>query len=98
MPVSKGYRRKTRSRFRLRRPMTMAPYLHAYQVHERVVIAIQPGHVKGMPHRRFQGLVGTVEEVRRRSLVIRVPVGERTKTVIARLEHVRPHSQVTPLA
>jgi large subunit ribosomal protein L21e len=98
MPVSKGYRHKTRSRFRQRRPKTMAPFLHTYQVRDRVVIAIQPSQVKGMPHRRFQGLVGTVAEVRRRSLVIRVPVGDRTKTVIARLEHVRPHGQVAPPA
>jgi large subunit ribosomal protein L21e len=43
-----------------------------------------------MPHRRFQGSVGNVEEIRRRSLVIAVPVGGKTKQVVARLEHIRP--------
>jgi len=43
-----------------------------------------------MPHRRFQGKVGVVEEVGRRTLVIRVPIGDKVKKVIARLEHVKP--------
>jgi large subunit ribosomal protein L21e len=54
------------------------------------VINIDSRQPKGMPHRRFQGSVGEVEEVRRRSLVISVPVGEKVKQVIARLEHVKP--------
>jgi len=45
-----------------------------------------------MPHRRFQGKVGTIEEIRRRSLIIHVPVGGKIKKVIARLEHVKPYT------
>lgn len=54
------------------------------------MIDIDSRQTKGMPHRRFQGSVGNVEEVRRRSLVIAVPVGNKMKEVVARLEHVRP--------
>jgi large subunit ribosomal protein L21e len=70
----------------------LTSFLHEYKVDDRVVVDIDPSQVKGMPHRRYQGLVGTVEEVRRRSLVIKVPVGSKVKKVMTRLEHVKPHS------
>ncbi len=100
MPISKGYRRKTRSLFSKRsRGMTgLTRLLREYTVNDKVVIDIDPAQVKGMPHRRFQGLVGTVREVGRRSLVIDVPVGNKMKTVIARLEHIKPHQEVHPAA
>ena len=92
LPHSKGYRHKTRSVLS-RKGMVgrgLTPLLRQYQVNERVVVDIDPSQVKGMPHRRFQGLVGVVREVQRRSLVVSVPVGGKTKTVIARLEHLKP--------
>ncbi len=67
--------------------------MRSYKVSAKVVIDIDPGQVKGMPHRRFQGLVGTIQEVRRRSIVVAVKVGDKKKTVIARLEHVKPHEE-----
>jgi len=92
LPRSKGYRRKTRSLLTKKKNKGLASFLHDYKVEDKVVIDIDPSQVKGMPHRRYQGLVGTVEEVRRRSLVIKVPVGDKVKKIIARLEHVKPHS------
>ena len=96
MPRSHGYRRKTRSLLSketgLGRGVT--PLLRQYKVNDKVVIDIDPAQVRGMPHRRFQGLVGVVREVRRRSLVLAVTVGGKVKTVIARLEHVKPHMEV----
>jgi large subunit ribosomal protein L21e len=64
--------------------------LRGYEIGDRVVVDIDSRQPKGMPHRRFQGSVGEVEEVRRRSLVISVPVGNKVKEVIARFEHVKP--------
>jgi len=64
--------------------------LRDYSTNDRVVIKIDPAQVKGMPHRRFNGLVGVVKGVGRRVLTIEVPVGNKTKTVIARKEHVSP--------
>ncbi len=91
MPRSKGYRRKTRGLLTKRENRGLTFLLHDYKVEDKVVIDIDPSQVKGMPHKRYQGLVGTVEEVRRRSLVIKVPVGNKVKKIIARLEHVKPH-------
>jgi large subunit ribosomal protein L21e len=64
--------------------------MREYNVNDKVIIKINPSIVKGMPHRRYHGKVGVVEKVMRRSLLIDVKVGDKTKKVIARLEHVKP--------
>lgn len=68
----------------------MSSILREYSPNDRVVIKIDPAQVKGMPHRRFNGLVGVVKDVGTRVLTIEVPVGEKMKVVIARKEHVSP--------
>jgi large subunit ribosomal protein L21e len=90
MPKSRGYRRKTRARFRAKPRSPLGALLRDYKVGDRVVIDVDSRQTKGMPHRRFQGSVGSIEEIRKRSLVIDVPVGDAVKQVIARLEHVKP--------
>ena len=90
MPKYKGYRCKTRSVFTIDKKIGLSRLLIQYKPGDRVVIDIDPSQHKGMPHRRFQGKVGVVKEVRRRSLVIHVPIGKKVKTVIARLEHIKP--------
>jgi large subunit ribosomal protein L21e len=62
--------------------------LREYSTNDRVVVKIDPSQVKGMPHRRFNGLVGVVKDVGRRTITLEVPVGNKTKTLIARKEHV----------
>lgn len=91
MGRSKGYRRRTRSLLRKRSDLGgLSRILRDYSVDQRVVIKIDSAQVKGMPHRRFNGLVGTVRWVGVRSLRIDVPVGEKVKTVVARKDHVAP--------
>ncbi len=64
--------------------------MREYAPKDKVVIKIDAAQVKGMPHRRFNGLVGVVRDVGRRVLTIDVPVGDKVKTVVARKEHVVP--------
>ena len=90
MARSHGYRRRTRSLLTRKEVRGLSSILREYSPNDRVVIKIDPAQVKGMPHRRFNGLVGVVKEVDRRVLTIEVPVGEKAKTVIARKEHVMP--------
>lgn len=54
------------------------------------MVDIDPTQAKGMPHRRFQGKVGVVKEVGKRSLVVEVPIGRKVKVISARLEHIKP--------
>ncbi len=61
-----------------------------YAVGQKVAVDIEPSEPKGMPHRRFQGKVGVIKEVRPRAVVIDVPIGDKTKRIIARFNHVKP--------
>ena len=92
MPRSRGYRRRTRSL--LTKDSTseqgLSYVMGEYNVNDKVIIKINPSIVKGMPHRRYHGKIGIVEKVMRRSLLIDVKVGDKTKKIIARLEHVKP--------
>lgn len=90
MPKSRGYRRKTRAVFRSKPRSPLGALLREYKVGDRVVIDVDSKQTKGMPHRRFQGTVGSIEQVRRRSVVIHVPVGDKVKQVISRFEHIKP--------
>jgi large subunit ribosomal protein L21e len=90
MAGSKGYRRRTRSLLKKRGSHGLGRILREYAPEEKVVIRIDPTQVKGMPHRRFNGLVGTVKETGRRAVTIDVTVGDKVKTVISRKEHVIP--------
>lgn len=89
---SHGYRRRTRSLLRIRpgEKRGLVSMLREYSTNDRVVVKIDPSQVKGMPHRRFNGLVGVVKDVGSRTITLEVPVGNKTKTLIARKEHVVP--------
>ena len=89
MAKSHGARRRTRSLLRASSTKRgLGSLLAEYSPNDKVVIKIDPAQVKGMPHRRFNGLVGTVTEVGRRAVTVKVPVGNKVKTVVARKEHL----------
>lgn len=88
MAKSHGARRRTRSLLRSSTKKGLSSMLVEYSPNDKVVIKIDPAQVKGMPHRRFNGLVGTVTKVGRRAVTVDVSVGNKVKTLIARKEHV----------
>jgi large subunit ribosomal protein L21e len=88
---SKGYRRKTRKLFSKKKSNGLSFLLINYKLGDKVVVDINPSQVKGMPYRRFQGLMGTVKNVYKRSMTIDVPVGGKVKKVISRMEHIKPY-------
>jgi len=88
LPKSHGSRRRTRSLLRSSKKKGLSSLLIDYNPSDKVVIKIDPTQVKGMPHRRFNGLVGTVREVGRRAVTVDVKVGDKTKKLVARKEHV----------
>jgi large subunit ribosomal protein L21e len=88
---SHGFRRRTRSLLNAsKRKKGLSSLLIEYSPNDRVVVKIDPSQVKGMPHRRFNGLVGRVTEVGRRAVTVEVPVGDKVKTLVARKEHIVP--------
>ena len=73
-----------RGRLNIRRIM------HAYEPGDRVAIILDGGQQRGMPHRRFQGRTGFIQEQQGNAYVVAVKDGNMQKTVIARPEHLRP--------
>ena len=90
MARSHGYRRRTRSLLKKRSSRGLSHIRADYSPQQKVVIKIDSTQVKGIPHRRFNGLVGFVRETGRRAVTIDVIVGDKVKTVIARKEHIAP--------
>lgn len=90
LPRSRGIRRKTRYIFQKNFVRGLSYLLHDYKAGDKVVIDIDPSEHKGMPHRRFQGKVGVIDKVGRRTLAVKVNIGNKEKSVTARLNHVKP--------
>lgn len=87
---SRGFRRKTRYILHKKFVRGLSYLLHDYRAGEKVVVDIDPSEHKGMPHKRFQGKVGVVDKVGRRTLVLKVNIGNKEKSVTARLNHIKP--------
>jgi len=62
-----------------------------YQVGDKVVINIDSGIHRGMPHKRFQGKVATIVEKRGRAYVLDIPQRKTSKIFIAGPEHIQKH-------
>ncbi len=90
LPRSRGIRRKTRHIFHKNFVRGLSYLLYDYKVGDKVVINIDPSEHKGMPHKRFQGKVGVINEIGRRTLAVKVNIGNKEKSVTARLNHVKP--------
>ena len=94
MRRSHGQRQGTRSilrkRSRLRGRVQIRRVMHAYDVGDQVSIVLDGAQPKGMPHRRFHGLTGSIVGKQGRAWVISVKDGNMDKSVVARPEHLRP--------
>ena len=94
MRRSKVYRSRTRSLLRKhpreRGKIGLSRILRAYQIGDKVTILLEASVHKGMPHRRYHGRSGTIQEKRGKSYVVNVEMGKQTKQIIARPEHINP--------
>jgi len=93
MGKSKGPRRKSRSALRKpvreRGKLGLGKLLAKYDVGDTVIIDIDPAIHGGMPHRRYQGKVGTVVERRGRACIVEVPQRKTIKLIVATPEHLK---------
>lgn len=93
MPKTAGRRIKTRNLLKKKtRERGIRPpsyLLQDYKLGEKVILKYDPSVHKGVPHRRFFGKVGTIMGRRGRAYLIQVLDGEKTKTLIARPEHLK---------
>jgi len=88
-----GPRKKTRYKFKkdLRErglpPVTCV--IQNFDIGQQVHIVCNPSIQKGMPHRRFHGLTGTVLGRRGRAWMLTIRDGNAEKIVIARPQHLK---------
>jgi len=87
---SHGFRHKSRSIMTKKAPRGVSFLLREYQVGQQALVIIDPRQHKGLPHRRYHGKVGRVTEVGRRSVTLDIKLGNKTKTLITRLDHIKP--------
>ena len=64
--------------------------MHPYSQGDKVCIVLDGAQQRGMPHRRFQGRTGFIQEQQGSAYVVAVKDGNMQKTVVARPEHLRP--------
>jgi len=94
---AKGYRRKTRSLLK-RKPRErgktgLSKILYEYKPGEKVMVKIDPGVHRGMPHRRYHGKIGVIVNKKGRSYIVNVTQGRAVKEIIVRPEHIVPHAE-----
>jgi|TARA_B100000470_G_scaffold219441_1_gene206293 large subunit ribosomal protein L21e len=87
---SHGFKHKSRSVMTKDAPRGVSFLLREYSVGDKALIIIDPTQHKALPHRRYHGKVGTVTEVGRRTVILAVKLGNKTKTLITRLDHIKP--------
>ena len=70
--------------------MGLSHLLINYAVGDKVVVVIDPREHKTTPHRRFQGRVGQIKEIGRRTVKVGILVGEKQKILQTKFNHIRP--------
>lgn len=95
MAKSKGIRRKSRSaltkKVREKGRLPLSRLLTKYEKGDKVVINVDPGIHKAMPHKRFQGKVATIVGTRGKAYIMEIPQRKTVKTIITTAHHIRKH-------
>jgi large subunit ribosomal protein L21e len=88
---SGGFRTRTRRKLKkkIRDKFTVEKYLQEFKAGDRVIIKIDSASQKSMPHFRYQGAVGTVNEKRGRGYVVSVKLGNKPMTITTKPEHLK---------
>jgi large subunit ribosomal protein L21e len=87
---SHGFMHKARSVMTKDEVRGVSFLLREYKVGDKVLVIIDSSQHKALPHRRYHGKVGTVKEVGRRTVKLAVNLGKKSKTLITRLDHIKP--------
>ncbi len=91
MPRSHGARRKSRSVLTKGRILRGISYLLIdYKIGDQVIINIDPSEHNTLPHRRFQGRIGVIQEIGKRIIKVSVPIGNKDKILQTKRNHIRP--------
>ena len=83
----KGTRRKLKTHFRLK--FKSESYLKEFKANDKVIIKIDPSSHRAFPHPRFKGVEGKVIGKRGRAYVIKLNLGNKSKTLMISPEHLK---------
>ena len=91
MPRSHGRKRKGRSTMTKKSIIKGLSYLLVtHKIGDKVIVDIDPTEHNTTPHRRFQGRIGIVKEVGRRTLKIVVQLSDKKQKILQiKLNHAR---------
>jgi large subunit ribosomal protein L21e len=71
-------------------PKGLSHLLINYSINDKVVVVIDPREHKTTPHRRFQGRVGYIKDIGRRTVKVGILVGDKQKLLQTKSNHIRP--------
>ena len=93
MPRSHGSKRKSRSVLTKSNILRGISYLLInYKIGDKVIINIDPSEHNTMPHRRYQGKIGIIQEIGKRIIKVAVPIGNKEKILQTKRNHIKPVS------
>ena len=93
MPRSHGSKRKSRSILTKSNILRGISYLLInYQIGDKVIINIDPSEHNTMPHRRYQGKIGIIQEIGKRIIKVSIPLGNKEKILQTKRNHLKPLS------
>ena len=91
MPRSHGSKRKSRSILTKSNILRGISYLLInYKIGDKVIINIDPSEHNTMPHRRYQGKIGIIQEIGKRIIKVAVPLGNKEKILQTKRNHLKP--------
>jgi large subunit ribosomal protein L21e len=91
MPRSHGSQRKSRSILTKSNILRGISYLLInYKIGDKVIINIDPSEHNTMPHRRYQGKIGIIQEIGKRIIKVSVPIGNKEKILQTKRNHLKP--------
>ena len=87
---SHGFKHKSRSIMTKDAPRGVSFLLREYHEGDKALVIIDPRQHKALPHRRYHGKVGTITKLGKRSIILDIKLGKKTKTLITRADHIKP--------
>jgi len=88
----RGHRKILTKKPRERGMQPLGRLMHVYKLGDKTVLKIDPSVHKGMPHGRYQGKVGTIQEKRGSAYIVQIKDNQKNRSLIVRPEHLIPYA------
>jgi large subunit ribosomal protein L21e len=88
---SKGMRSGTRRKLKkgLRDKFKPENLIQRFKAGDKVIISINPSSMRGIPHTRFKGKMGTVMGMKGSAFIVNAYIGKKKKEIYVSPEHLK---------